>query len=66
MFDQQQNVIGVVTSSTMSPILSDAAIALAIVRRPHFEPEQRLLIAAEGAVRGATVVPLPFLGKGDA
>jgi folate-binding protein YgfZ len=65
VFDDQQNVVGVVTSSTMSPILSDAAIALAMVRKPMFDVGRRLLVAAEGAVRGAVVTPLPFLQKGD-
>lgn len=66
VLDDNQAVIGVVTSSTMSPILSDAAIALAIARKPHFEVGRRVHVVAEGAVRGATVTPLPFVNKDNA
>ena len=66
VFDAQQNVIGVVTSSTMSPILSDAAIAMALVRKPNFDVGTTLFVPAEGAVRQATVVPLPFYSKDSA
>lgn len=61
--DDQQAVVGVVTSSTMSPILSDAAIALALVRKPHFELGRTVKITAEEATRLATVVSLPFIAK---
>lgn len=63
VFDAQQNVVGVVTSSTMSPILSDAAIALALVRKPHFDTGASVFVPAEGAVRQATVTALPFYAK---
>ncbi|MDB5328381.1 MAG: hypothetical protein JWM57_3950, partial [Phycisphaerales bacterium] len=63
--DDQQAVVGIVTSSTMSPILSDAAIALALVRKPHFEAGRTVKIAAEGAIRSATVVPLPFIATNE-
>ncbi len=59
--DAEQNTIGAVTSSTMSPSLSQAAIGLALLKRPWFEPGAKLKIPAEGKVRGATVVKLPFL-----
>jgi folate-binding protein YgfZ len=62
VFDDQSNTVGVVTSSTVSPILSNAAIALATIKKSHFATGTRIKIPAEGAVRGATVVPLPFLG----
>lgn len=61
LLDDQQNIVGVVTSSTMSPILSDAAIALGMVRKPHFENGAKLRVAAEGAVRTAVVTALPFV-----
>lgn len=61
VFDEQDNQVGVITSSTMSPMLSDAAIALAMVKKPHFEPGKTVRVPAEGAVRIATVVELPFL-----
>ena len=63
--DDQEAVVGVVTSSTMSPILSDAAIALALVRKPHFENGRTVKIAAEGAISSATVVPLPFIARNE-
>jgi folate-binding protein YgfZ len=56
--------IGGITSSTLSPILSNAAIALGFVKRPNFAPGTKLMIPAEGATRPATVVDQPF--KGDA
>jgi folate-binding protein YgfZ len=47
--------LGIVTSSTMSPIQSDAAIGMVMLKKPHFEVGTKLMIAAEGAVRGAVV-----------
>ncbi len=61
VFDENDNQIGAITSSTMSPVLSDAAIALALVRKPHFEVGHKLIVPAEGAMRAAEVVELPFL-----
>ena len=52
---------GVVTSSTVSPILSRAAIGLAYVKRPHFDTGTRLRVAAEGAVRDVEIVETPFV-----
>ncbi len=63
VFDDAQNAVGVVTSSTMSPLLSDAAIALAIVRKPFFETGKPVRVPAEGAVREAVVTELPFIGR---
>lgn len=61
VFDEQQNQIGVITSSTMSPMLSDASIALAMLKKPWFEIGKSVRVPAEGAMRTATVVELPFL-----
>ncbi len=61
VFDDNDNQIGAITSSTMSPMLSDAAIALAMVKKPHFEIGKTVIVAAEGAMRQATVVALPFV-----
>lgn len=61
VFDEKQNQIGAITSSTMSPVLSDAAIALAIVKKPFFEPGKVVHVPAEGAIREAKVVALPFV-----
>lgn len=60
IFDPQQNRIGQVTSSTISPILSNAAICLGMLKKPFFAPGTKLLIAAEGQMRTAHVVELPF------
>lgn len=65
VFDDKQNQIGAVTSSTMSPVLSDAAIALAIVKKPFFETGKVVYVPAEGAVREAKVVELPFLRNNE-
>jgi folate-binding protein YgfZ len=59
--DDQSNVVGVVTSSTVSPMLSGKAIALAMVKKPHFAPGAVLHVPAEGAMRRATVVTPPFI-----
>lgn len=64
VLDEQHNRIGVVTSSTVCPILSNACIGLAMVRKPYCEVGAVLNIPAEGAVRAAKVVPLPFVSKG--
>jgi folate-binding protein YgfZ len=61
LMDAQQNQVGVVTSSTVSPILSNAAIALGYAKRPHFAEGTVLHVPAEGALRKATVVKTPFV-----
>lgn len=59
--DPAGNQIGGVTSSTVSPILSNACIALAILKKPFFEIGTPLRLPAEGALRDATVVEIPFV-----
>lgn len=61
VLDEEGNTVGVITSSTNSPLLSNAAIGLAIVKRPLFEPGTSLRVPAEGQIRSATVVPTPFV-----
>ena len=61
IFDEQSNVIGAVTSSTISPVLSSAAIGLALVKRTHAEAGKVLHIPAEGSIRTGQVVQLPFI-----
>jgi folate-binding protein YgfZ len=61
VYDGAGNQIGAVTSSTPSPALGGKAIALAIVKRPHFVSGTPLRVPAEGALRQATVVTAPFL-----
>jgi folate-binding protein YgfZ len=61
VYDTDQNTVGVITSSTISPVLSGAAIGLGFVKRPLFAIGSKLLVPAEGQMRGATVVETPFL-----
>jgi folate-binding protein YgfZ len=61
VYDAAGNQLGAVTSSTPSPALGGKAIALALVKRPHFALGTTLQVPAEGALRPATVVPTPFL-----
>ncbi|MBC7785860.1 MAG: aminomethyl transferase family protein [Burkholderiales bacterium] len=61
IFDEQSNVIGAVTSSTISPILSGASIGLALVKRSHTDAGKSVQIPAEGSIRTARVVELPFI-----
>jgi folate-binding protein YgfZ len=62
--DEQGNTVGGVTSSTISPILSGAAICLGYVKRPLFALGTKLMIPAEGRMRQATVVQTPFVTRG--
>ena len=59
--DDAGDAVGGVTSSTVSPVLSNAAVALATVRKSSFATGTVLNVAAEGAVRRAVVTDLPFL-----
>jgi folate-binding protein YgfZ len=61
LFDDKGNEIGGVTSSTLSPILSDIAIGLGYVKRPFVAPGTKIRVPAEGALREATVSELPFV-----
>jgi folate-binding protein YgfZ len=58
--DADGNQVGIVTSSTVSPIMSNAALCLAFVKKPHFAPGTTLHIPAEGQMRTGMVEPLPF------
>jgi folate-binding protein YgfZ len=60
IYDEASNQIGGITSSTLAPILSNAAICLGILKKPFFNIGAALQIPAEGAMRKATVVELPF------
>jgi folate-binding protein YgfZ len=61
IFDPQQNEVGGVTSSTISPVLSNVAVCLGYVKRPLFEVGTELLVPAEGQMRRGKVVELPFV-----
>lgn len=52
--------VGVVTSSTLSPMLGAAPVAFAMVRSSHAATGTRVLVHAEGAPFIATVQPLRF------
>lgn len=60
VLDMQQNTVGGVTSSTVSPVLSNLAICLAVMKRPFHQTGSAVMIAAEGTLRKGTVVDLPF------
>jgi folate-binding protein YgfZ len=55
--DPEGNPIGVVTSSTIAPMLSAAVIAFAMLRDAESTPESQLLVQAEGRKAPATVQP---------
>jgi folate-binding protein YgfZ len=61
IFDESSNAVGLITSSTVSPVLSNAAVCLGFVKRPQFEIGTKLRVPAEGAIHAATVVELPFV-----
>jgi folate-binding protein YgfZ len=61
LLDDAQNQVGAVTSSTISPVLSNAAIALGYVKRPLFTEGTVLNVPAEGSMRKVTVVKTPFV-----
>jgi aminomethyltransferase len=64
VMDEQSNSVGVVTSSTVSPVLSNRAICLGFVRKPFMKVGTVLRVPAEGALRNATVVEGSFLSGG--
>jgi folate-binding protein YgfZ len=61
LFDANDNQIGVVTSSTVSPVLSNASIALGYLKKPFFAIGTKVKVPAEGAMRDAVVTDLPFV-----
>ncbi len=61
IFDADQKPIGVLTSSTISPRLSNACLAMALLKRPHFELGTTVRVPAEGAIHDAVVVETPFV-----
>ena len=56
----QGQVVGAITSSTISPLLGGTAIALASVKWDVREPGTKIVVAAEGKLVPATVQPLKF------
>ena len=69
MFDAEKGVaeqVGVVTSSTVSPLRGAAPIALATVRASHVKPGSRVLVNAEGETVPAVITEFDFEPPGDA
>lgn len=56
-------LVGVVTSSTLSPMLSAAPIAFAMIRTKFSEAGTEVLVASEGAQATALVQPLKFWSR---
>jgi folate-binding protein YgfZ len=61
VMDDESNTIGGITSSTVSPMLSNTAIALALLKRPFTAVGTVVNVPAEGALRKAVVTELPFI-----
>ncbi|HEX4123359.1 MAG TPA: glycine cleavage T C-terminal barrel domain-containing protein, partial [Tepidisphaeraceae bacterium] len=58
--DDTGAIVGLVTSSTVSPVLSNAALCLAMVKKPFIAIGTKLRIPAEGDIREGIVSELPF------
>jgi glycine cleavage system aminomethyltransferase T len=61
VIDDEKNQIGGITSSTVSPVLSNASICLGLVKSSFAALGTQLQIATEGAFRRGTVVQIPFI-----
>ncbi len=61
VLDDQSNQVGGITSSTISPVLSNVAIALAIVKKAFIPTGTVVTVPAEGAMRRGVVTELPFV-----
>jgi glycine cleavage system aminomethyltransferase T len=61
IYDGNDNSIGGVTSSTVSPVLSNVAIALGFVKKAFTSVGTVLTIPAEGQMRKGSVAELPFV-----
>jgi aminomethyltransferase len=59
--DAAANQIGAVTSSTLSPVLSNTAICLGYLKKPFFAEGTEVTIPAEGAMHKGRVVKTPFV-----
>jgi folate-binding protein YgfZ len=61
VFDNETHQVGIITSSTVSPVLSNSSICLGLLKRPFFNVGTIVSIPAEGGMRRGTVVELPFI-----
>ena len=64
VYDDNDNQIGGITSSTVSPVLSNAAICLGYVKKAFTPVGTVVTIPAEGQMRKGSVAELPFV-KGE-
>jgi folate-binding protein YgfZ len=65
IYDDKSNSIGGITSSTISPVLSNAAICLGYVKKQFIPAGTVVNVPAEGSIRRAVVTELPFFKKND-
>jgi folate-binding protein YgfZ len=61
IYDDNDNQIGGITSSTVSPVLSNAAVCLGFVKKAFTPVGTVLTIPAEGQMRKGSVAELPFV-----
>ena len=61
LYDDKDNQVGGITSSTVSPVLSNACICLGYVKKAFIPLGSIVNVPAEGSMRKATVVELPFV-----
>jgi aminomethyltransferase len=61
VYDADSNAVGGITSSTISPVLSNAAICLGLVKKAFMAVGTELTIPAEGKMCKGRVVELPFV-----
>jgi aminomethyltransferase len=61
IYDGNDNQIGGITSSTISPVLSNVAICLGFVKKAFVQVGSVLTIPAEGQMRKGSVAELPFV-----
>ena len=59
--DRPGDIVGAVTSSTISPMLGGVAIAMAMVKWAKHQPGTRLIVPAEGQLIPVSVCELQFL-----
>ncbi len=62
IYDDKDNAIGAVTSSTISPMLGGHSICLGYLKKPYFAIGTKVRIPAEGAIKNGEVVKTPFGG----
>ena len=61
VYDDNDNQVGGITSSTVSPMLSNVAICLGLVKKPFAGLGTVLNLPAEGQIRKGCVAELPFV-----